>query len=260
MESHVIDAGQSLKRQFEEASACWPNLTSVLILWPEGDPPTEIPSRLKAPYGVPASDPRELSWSTLYCDCFDTPQRRYRSGYAGQLSYWRRFGKFSGDQNEIVDPDAECACDQRFNALAEVASRLIDDLGGAGLSVEWRGVPDTRWQLAVHELTKPVSHKLAGTPAVYEKIPDLWLASAAAVAQLVTAPTSPDDARNKFCYEQCVAFVQYGNVERAIKKRPEWEPLNGTSSIKAAAGRYASKFGLPAIPKRQHGRRPGKAK
>ena len=67
---------------------------------------------------------------------------------------------------------------------------------------------------------------------------------------------SPSDARNRFIYEQCHNYVSYKNIETAVKSHADWEPLTGPSSVKAAANRYASKYELPPIPKRQHGRRP----
>src|SRR5262245_53580367 len=111
MESHVIDAAQSLRRQFDEASARWPNLTSVLVLWPDTDPEPEIPAALTAPQEIyePRPDSKILWWKALYGERRDTPEGRYRSGSAGQLSYWRKFGKFSGE-NQIKDNDIETEC------------------------------------------------------------------------------------------------------------------------------------------------------
>lgn len=202
MDKNVIDAANSLKRQFEEASARWPNLTSVLVLWPEAESKPSIPNYLRAPFAIPVPGPDEktLAWDGVYADRLDMPGRRCRIGCASLLTYWRRFGKFGGDQNETADPDLEMECDQRFRALAEVAGRLIDDLHGAGLSADtlgwgktekWRAVTDTRWQLAVHELTKPERCPLRDTSATYEKIPDLFLASATAVSRLVSTGKPP---------------------------------------------------------------------
>jgi hypothetical protein len=74
-----------------------------------------------------------------------------------------------------------------------------------------------------------------------------------------TFPDSPDasanDARDKWIFDQCVAGERYSRIiSHLAKNHPDWQPIEGTNGIKAAANRYAERHGLRPIPKRQHGR------
>jgi hypothetical protein len=176
----------ALRDQFSAASSRWPNLHSILILWPEDrEPPDEIPEKLSGQYAVPAgeTDGEPTYACTLVgTAAMDTPAFRYRAGSAGMLTLRRSFGRFGGDPREITDPDEITACGQRWGALAKDGARHLEAIGEqCGLSANalgWEGY--TRWLLAVHETIRPSTRELTEHHWC-EVLDDLFLASAQAL-------------------------------------------------------------------------------
>ena len=198
MQKWSIPGAESLRREFESASAQWPNLTSVLFYWPEERPEPELPSYLLPPDLNAKGESITRVW-------YDQPGRRYRQGCVSAITKWRRFGQRlvfvpgkeaqyeklgrSGwrKQRGVDDPAQEMAAIARLTALARTANRLVDELGGAGLSVGCLKAfrEADRWILSVHELIRPVEVQFAHPPAHFEKIDELWLESARAIDEIV---------------------------------------------------------------------------
>ncbi len=176
-----------LRDRFCAASDKWPNLESILITWPEGQPPLEnLPAELDGQYAiaVPCPDSDTALWICTLVGgiAMDTPAQRYRTGCAGQLVLRRSFGKLFGNPREIADPDESHACGERFKVLATDGAEHLAVVGSMlGLSrdsLKW--LAWTRWQLAVHETIGPTTRELAGGYR-YEKLADVFMASAQAI-------------------------------------------------------------------------------
>ncbi len=66
-----------------------------------------------------------------------------------------------------------------------------------------------------------------------------------------------NETRDKWIYSKCFKGLPYKNIERELEAQASkkgWATLSGASSIRAAANRYAERYGLDPIPKRQRGR------
>lgn len=63
-----------------------------------------------------------------------------------------------------------------------------------------------------------------------------------------------NEPRDKWLYEQCRKGTKYSAIESRLRANTKgWRAVTGANSIRAAAGRYAQRHNLPAIPKRQRG-------
>ncbi len=181
---------QALRDRFCTASDQWPNLSSVLITWPEdrpepqsGDFPAELPPQCCVPYPSSAPD-GTLWWKALLVGGYsmDTPDCRYRAGLAGLHYLFRSFGKCFSDPRQIDHPDETAACADRFKTLAQVGVRCLERAGPAirlsANTLSWRGL--TRWVLAVHETVEGEERYLTEWHEC-QILPDIFLASAQAI-------------------------------------------------------------------------------
>jgi hypothetical protein len=181
----------------------WPEFrpTGPGLEGPGLDVRQKMPLHLAQRHSVFGDELPEAALALIYYYSLDLPGRRFRNGYAAELTFTHQLGLFRESEplSQSVNTKDEELVDQRFRTLAQYANQLVDDLGGASLSPETLAIdhPVDRWLLTVHELTAPARHAIRGTTAIYEKVSDVFLASAIAVRKLLDAasgaprPTPP---------------------------------------------------------------------
>ena len=182
---------RNLSTSFVEASTRWPNLESHLVTWPEDQPaPADLMelTQFAIPYPKRGEDGNMWFKDSLVGGCeTDNGDARFRPKRAGALILRRSFGMCFGDPRIVKDPDEYTACGDRLRALAsDGVSILLDRIGQLRLSSHTRAwlvhqVPG--WQLAVHEIA-PGEQLRTDNDVLYEKIADLFLASANAAEML----------------------------------------------------------------------------
>lgn len=191
---------QTLKEQFEQASARWPNLQSLLVRWPEDQSEPDVPL-MDGLVDVPSPEGELHCVATGYGARMDTENGRYRSGFAGKLVLQRDFGKLGTiSWRHLTEQDIEA--NERFRVLCDEAGDLLDqqDYGLSADTMQWKA--RTRWRLAVHELVDPPWTRLAGYGEGYEvqTLNDLFLDSAFAIGVICKHDTpyvNDDDHHNR---------------------------------------------------------------
>ncbi len=170
MRSNLPDFAESLKRRFSEASARWPNLASVLILW------------------TGTSD--ELASKSPDSFSQDDERQRFRDGYNGKIArVWRRVETTPDSGSALAKHEANL----NFQRLADSGARLVDGLSGLGLSensLSWISRHTAiGWQLVVHDIAKPAQQKLP-SGEICELIDDIWLESVTTIMKLMAIEPS----------------------------------------------------------------------
>jgi hypothetical protein len=56
---------------------------------------------------------------------------------------------------------------------------------------------------------------------------------------------SPNEERDRFCYEQKCAGMSWKGIRQAVNGRPDWEPIDTDQGLSQAAKRYAERHNKP---------------
>lgn len=178
----------NLIEQFTEASKRWPNLSSVLVTWPENAEVFDtalLSEHLKGQYCVPVPAPEGwmLAVATPLGESPDAPTRRYRNGEAGTMILSRSFGVFSG-KRIIRDPDEVAAFTARWKTLATEAAQLpmCRELPAPYNDI-MRGAPVRWWTLFIHAKRGHPTRTINNIYGI-SVIDDVFLVSANVLAML----------------------------------------------------------------------------
>lgn len=170
-----------LARHFDEASKRWPNLTSVVVTWPEDADEFDthwLPLDLQPQCAVAVPAPKgELHFVALDIGTTrrDTPAYRFRPGRAGSMTLCRSFGVF-GDPTRIRDPGEAIAIIDRWRALNEQLRPLWRGISLADPNPKGDWPWEQRWWLTLHDLAETRAFTLKDQYVV-SVVDDLFLAS-----------------------------------------------------------------------------------
>lgn len=192
-------AASILSGQFSEASRRWPNLTSILVTWPENMQRFDIewlPSKLQPQYASGSRSGSSVGWTASMIDTQrgDSANHRFVTGVAGMLFFSRGFGQHY-DRRAIRDPDEVQAISERWRTLADHAAQMFCDRPTSPpIDTHWyKFSPDIWWQLFLHIRLPHPQRKLK---EYYEisVIDDVFLASALDIDRLGHRPSDDDGA------------------------------------------------------------------
>lgn len=187
-----------LARHFDEASKRWPNLTSVVVTWPEDADEFDtlwLPETLRSAFAVAGpAPPGEMHFTALgISDCRrDTPAYRYRPGLAGCMLLSRSFGIF-GNPQVIRDPDDAVAIIGRWRTLTAQLRDPWKACQAADPNPKGDWPWEQRWRLILHDLAETRTFTLKDQYVV-SVVDDLFLASSLVIHRQmegtqVTAPS-----------------------------------------------------------------------